>query len=85
MPVRRVRGISETGEDDFRALILQERAGDERAAAELVGRYEPLIRREVRLTPVDARLRRVSDSMGYCQSVPADFFVRAAAGEYELE
>ncbi len=30
--------------DDFQALMARVRGGDERAAAELVSRYEPLIR-----------------------------------------
>ncbi len=62
------------------------RQGDEQAAAELFRRYEPAIRRRVRvwLRLQDARLRRVFDSMDVCQSVLASFFVRAAAGQYEL-
>jgi RNA polymerase sigma factor (sigma-70 family) len=69
---------------DFRELILCVRAGDEQAAAELVRRYEPVIRRAVRLRLQDQRLRRVFDSMDVCQSVLASFFLRAAAGQYEL-
>ena len=34
---------------------------------------------------LDPRLRRVLDSGDVCQSVLASFFVRAAAGQYELE
>ena len=55
------------------------------AATELVRRYEPLIRREVRLKLENSRLRRVLDSMDVCQSVLASFFVRTAAGEYDLD
>jgi RNA polymerase sigma-70 factor (ECF subfamily) len=33
----------------------------------------------------DSRLRRVLDSMDLCQSVLASFFLRAAAGQYDLE
>src|SRR6059058_2495721 len=69
----------------FADLIRRIRAGDELAAAELVKRYEPAIRLEVRLRLGDARLRRVFDSMDVCQSVLASFFVRAASGQYELE
>jgi RNA polymerase sigma factor (sigma-70 family) len=75
--------IGET--DDFPGLISRVRAGDEAAAVELVGRYEPLIRREVRLKLENARLRRALDSMDVCQSVLASFFIRAAAGEYDLD
>src|SRR5437588_9387218 len=69
----------------FADLIRRVRAGDELAAAELVKRYEPAIRLEVRLRLGDTRLRRVFDSMDVCQSVLASFFVRAASGQYELE
>ena len=51
----------------------------------LVRRYEPLIRREVRLRLEDRRLARLFDSMDVCQSVLASFFVRAAAGQYDLD
>src|SRR5947209_14849908 len=63
------------------------RAGDAEAAAELFRRYEPAIRRRVRvwLRLQDPRLRRVFDSMDICQSVLASFFLRAAAGQYDLE
>jgi RNA polymerase sigma factor (sigma-70 family) len=69
----------------FRALIAQVRAGDEQAAAELVRRYEPAIRRAARVRLVDTRLNRLLDSMDICQSVMASFFVRAALGQFELE
>jgi RNA polymerase sigma-70 factor (ECF subfamily) len=61
------------------------RAGDEQAAADLVRQYEPVIRREVRLRLRDPRLYRVFDSMDICQNVLKSFFVRAAAGQYDLE
>jgi RNA polymerase sigma factor (sigma-70 family) len=68
----------------FREAIRRVRAGDQQAAAELVRKYEPLIRREVRLRLEDPRLRRVFDSIDIVQSVLASFFARAAAGEYDL-
>src|SRR6476660_817013 len=68
----------------FSALLTRLRNGDESAARELVTRYEPLVRREVRLRLRDRRVGRVFDSMDVAQSVFATFFVRAAAGEYEL-
>jgi RNA polymerase sigma-70 factor (ECF subfamily) len=69
------------------ALIARLRTGDADAAAELVRRYEPVIRSRVRvwLRMQDPRLRRVFDSMDVCQSVLASFFVRAAAGQYDLD
>jgi RNA polymerase sigma factor (sigma-70 family) len=70
---------------DFQDLIRRVRAGDEAAAAELVRRYEPAIRRAVRIRLADTRLARAFDSMDICQSVMASFFVRAALGQYELD
>jgi RNA polymerase sigma-70 factor (ECF subfamily) len=69
----------------FEALIGRVRAWDQEAAAELVRRYEPAIRRAVRFRLADARLGSLLDSMDICQSVLASFFVRAASGQYDLE
>jgi RNA polymerase sigma-70 factor (ECF subfamily) len=69
----------------FAELVARIRAGDERAAAELVRQYEPFIRREVRMNLRDRRLGRVFDSMDVCQSVLASFFVHTAAGAYDLD
>jgi RNA polymerase sigma-70 factor (ECF subfamily) len=69
----------------FQELIRRVRAGDQGAAAELVQRYEPTIRRVVRFRLTDTRLRTHFDSMDICQSVMASFFVRTAAGDYELD
>ena len=71
--------------DDFQVLLRRVRAGDGQAAAELVRRYEPAIRRAARVRLVDTRLNRLLDSMDICQSVMASFFVRTALGQYELE
>src|SRR5215470_4521756 len=71
-------------EESFSELIARIRAGDERAAADLVRRYEPEIRREVRFLLRDPFLRRTFDSMDVCQSVLSSFFLRAALGEYDL-
>jgi RNA polymerase sigma-70 factor (ECF subfamily) len=67
-------------------LLKRVQEGDGEAATELFRRYEGPIRRRVRiwLLTQDPRLRRVFDSMDVCQSVMASFFVRAAAGQYEL-
>jgi RNA polymerase sigma-70 factor (ECF subfamily) len=69
----------------FSVYLARIRAGDEQAAAELVRQFEPLIRREVRMNLEDHRLSRVFDSMDVCQSVLASFFLRTAAGEYDLD
>jgi RNA polymerase sigma-70 factor (ECF subfamily) len=76
--------VTETGAA-FGDLLRRVRAGDERAAAELVRSYEPEVRRAVRVRLTDPRLRRVLDSADVCQSVLANFFVRVAAGEFDLE
>jgi RNA polymerase sigma factor (sigma-70 family) len=72
-------------DNTFADFLGRIRAGDEQAAAELVRRYESAVRVEVRMRLADSRLRRVFDSMDLCQSVLASFFVRAAAGQYDLE
>ena len=66
-------------------LIRRVRAWDPDAAAELIRRFEPAIRRAVRVRLADARLGNLLDSMDICQSVLKSFFVRAAAGQYDLE
>jgi RNA polymerase sigma factor (sigma-70 family) len=69
----------------FGDLIARVRAGDARAAAEVVQHYEPALRRAVRLRlRRDPRLCRLLDSVDVCQSVMASFFVRAALGQYDL-
>ena len=69
----------------FTEFVQRIRAGDGQAAAELVRRYEPLVRREVRLQLEDSRLERLFDSMDVCQSVLKSFFVRTAAGQYDRD
>jgi RNA polymerase sigma-70 factor (ECF subfamily) len=69
----------------FQELMARVRARDTEAAAELLRRYEPTIRRAIRVRLTDPALRRFLDSMDICQSVFGSFFVRAALGQYELE
>jgi RNA polymerase sigma-70 factor (ECF subfamily) len=69
----------------FASFIRRVRAGDDQAAQELVEQYEPVIRREVRMRLQDPRLYRRFDWSDICQSVMASFFVRAAAGQYDLD
>jgi RNA polymerase sigma-70 factor (ECF subfamily) len=69
----------------FSDFLRRIRAGDGEAAAELVRRYEAVIRLEVRMRLSDSRLRRVFDSHDICQSAMLSFFVRAAGGQYELD
>jgi RNA polymerase sigma-70 factor (ECF subfamily) len=75
--------MAESGE--FAEFIRRIRAGDDQAARELVARYEPVIRRQVRVGLRDPRLSSRFDYTDVCQSVMASFFVRAAAGQFELE
>ncbi len=72
------------GEYSFAEFIRRVRAGDERAAMDLVERYEPSIRRAVRVRLRDPRLRRLIESVDMCQSVFGSFFVRTALGQYDL-
>lgn len=72
-------------ETPFAELLARVRSGDPAAAEELVRRYEPMIRLEVRMRLRDPRLRRLFDSLDVCQSVLGSFFVRAAAGQYDLQ
>src|SRR6516164_5548520 len=69
-------------ENAFRALISRIRTGDQQAMAELVRRYEPALRRAVRLWLRDPHLRRLLDSTDVCQSVLLNFFAAIAAGWY---
>jgi RNA polymerase sigma-70 factor (ECF subfamily) len=69
----------------FSSFIRRIRSGDERAAAELVERYGPAIRRAVRVRLRDSRLQRLVESVDICQSVFASFFVRTALGQYDLD
>lgn len=73
-----------TENDSFRDLLDRVRRGDEDAAATLVRRYEPAIRRAVRIRLVDARFRALFDSMDVCQSVMGSFFFRVALGQFDL-
>jgi RNA polymerase sigma-70 factor (ECF subfamily) len=74
-------------EDDtpFAEFLRRVRAGDEWAAVELVRRYEPALRLEIRLRLKDPKLRRLLEPADLCQSVLKSFFVRAAAGQYDLD
>lgn len=71
--------------DDFRALLARARSGDDEAARRLVAQFEPEVRRHVRMHLTNPRLQRVFDSLDICQSVMANFFVRIAAGQFEVE
>jgi RNA polymerase sigma-70 factor (ECF subfamily) len=69
----------------FAEFLRRIRAGDAQAAEELVRKYESAVRLAVRIRLTDPKLKRLLDSVDICQSVLASFFVRAAAGQYELD
>jgi RNA polymerase sigma factor (sigma-70 family) len=69
----------------FDELIRRVGSGDQQAAARLVRDFEPVVRRVLRARLRGARGRCDFDSMDISQSVLAIFFVRVAAGEYDLK
>lgn len=71
-------------EERFDELLMRVRLGEPNAAYELVRRYESAVRVAIRTRLSDPALRRQFDSMDICQSVLASFFLRAAAGQYDL-
>lgn len=68
----------------FHELLDRLRHGDEQAAEELVRQYEPEIRRMVRMR-LNGSLSAVVDSVDISQSVFANFFVRVAIGQFDLD
>jgi RNA polymerase sigma-70 factor (ECF subfamily) len=68
----------------FRDLLRRVRDGDQEAARILAQEYEPHIRQAVHGPLNDLRLRHILDSADICQAVLANFFVRAADGQFEL-
>ena len=72
-------------DDSFLDLLNRTRTGDDAAAATLVERYEPQIRRVIRIRLTDPLLRQTMDSMDICQSILGDFFLRAATGQFDLQ
>jgi RNA polymerase sigma-70 factor (ECF subfamily) len=71
--------------DAFEDFLRRVRAGEAGATSELVERFGPAIRLEVRMRLGEPGLRRLLDPEDICQSVLGSFFVRAAAGQYELD
>jgi RNA polymerase sigma-70 factor (ECF subfamily) len=73
-----------TDKDTFAEFLSRIRSGDAQAAGELVRDYESAVRVVIRARLTDPALRRVFDTADFCQSVFKSFFVRAAAGEFDL-
>jgi RNA polymerase sigma-70 factor (ECF subfamily) len=78
------REIAVTDEQEFVDWMARVRAGDDKAAEQLVRKYERHIRVAVRVRLTDPGLRRLFDSLDVCQSVLNSFFLRAAAGQFDL-
>lgn len=72
-------------DESFADFLQRVRAGDEDAAAELLRRYEPVIRVYVRRRLNDPSLHSIFDSVDICQSVLTSFFVRARLGQFDLD
>ncbi len=70
---------------EFQDLLERVRGGDAVAAAALVNRFEPMIRRIIRVRLAHDGIRRHFDTMDVSQSVLATFFVRAGLGQYEID
>ena len=70
---------------EFAPLMELVRQGDQRAAAELVRRYEPEVRRFIRFRLSTPALRRTMDSLDICQSVLFKFFVEVSEGRLNLQ
>jgi DNA-directed RNA polymerase specialized sigma24 family protein len=72
-------------EFSFSELIERVKSGNEQAASQLVKKFEPVIRRELRFRLRDSRARFELESMDISQSVLSNFFVRVAARQYDLK
>jgi RNA polymerase sigma factor (sigma-70 family) len=72
-------------ENPFVAYVSRLRSGDQAALEELVARYAPVIKLEARMRLRNPHLRAVLDSTDICQSVLKSFFLRAAAGQFDID
>jgi RNA polymerase sigma-70 factor (ECF subfamily) len=71
-------------DEEFSALLDRARSGDADAATGFVRRYEPELRRYVRVRLTDSRLRRLVDSVDVCQSILGRFFAGFFADKHKL-
>ena len=79
------RAEAMAAEGPFLELLHRIRAGDETAALALHATYAEQLRRIIRVQLTQPALRRQMDSLDICQSIFADFFVRTALGQYDLQ
>src|SRR5262249_48320599 len=70
---------------DFHRWLQRLRAGDEQAAAVLLRRYGPDIRRLLRRRLAGSGLRHLIDPEGVCQAVIVVFFLPATSNRFVLE
>lgn len=73
------------GQNAFTDLLNRVRRGDSEAAGLLMEQYEDAIRREIRFSLVDWRMRRLADESDICQSVMMRFLVQVWAGNFDLQ
>ena len=85
MRARLGREDAVAAEGTFLEVMQRVRAGDETAALELHATYADQLQRIIRVRLTQPALRRQMDSIDICQSVFADFFVRTALGQYDLQ
>src|SRR4051812_17172913 len=71
--------------EGFAELVNRAGRGEREAAHWLIERYESSIRRQVRFTLMDNKLRRVLEETDICQSVMGQFFSGLGAGQFELD
>jgi RNA polymerase sigma factor (sigma-70 family) len=69
----------------FAELVSRARCGDPDAIRRLVELYEPVIRRQVRFSLLENRLRRVLEETDVCQSVMGRFFAGLEQRRFEFD
>jgi RNA polymerase sigma factor (sigma-70 family) len=69
----------------FAELVNRAGRGEREAAHRLIERYESAVRRQVRFTLMDNKLRRVLEETDICQSVMGQFFNGLGAGRFVLD
>ena len=69
----------------FAELVSRARSGDTDAVRRLVELYEPVIRRQVRFSLLENKLRRVLEEADVCQSVMGRFFAGLEQRRFELD
>jgi DNA-directed RNA polymerase specialized sigma24 family protein len=69
----------------FAELVSRAGRGEKEAAHWLIERYESAIRRQVRFSLMDNKLRRVLEETDICQSVMGQFFNGLGTGRFVLD